>query len=691
MRKSSWLAMLVPLVLGLVILGKLGAASPDNEANVIEVGQDYPDLASAIAVVPAVRAQGNPDRPVIVQLPSGVSRLDAAVYINGAHGGTARSPLIIRGASDGSTQLFGSARMPSRPSTSADFDGAKVPKGALTVSLGSLTVPKRGLRRRGVFVKNRTAGVEVYQGGAQLWSARWPNRGMVTARLVQLKGTLGHSAVRFPQQRQKRWLRERNLWIGGRWSRGWDFELMPAFDVDGKNDVVRVASRASSLPLADRPNLFVANALSELDSPGEFFVDVPRRQVLVLPIRNSGGGVELAVTENLMILNNVQNVRVEGVGFNRSLGVAVKIRDSKNIELVHCAVRQSGGRAIAVIDGQNVVIRKSVVNGTAEAGIELHGGDRQTLSPARHKVIDSIVANFGLENPDYSPGIRVSGVGQEVRDSLISGGAHSGIIVVGNNNSIIENVIKNTALASNDVGVIYLGRDWTQRGNRIMGNYIHDFGGQGKRSLITGIYLDDQIGGTLVKRNIVDGGAFGVILGGGRSNTIDENLFVNQSRAALYFDSRGMNVQRERRPWEAKSVNNQLLEKLKRVPVSSKVWKKQYPDLSQLSLGELSRPKGNAFSANAIFGEKAILAVPAETDSMIMKRENMFASNRDISEGLGAWLDGLKASSLYRPIITGAFAEHPSIEVCKLLSIPDHPPTPVVNPNIVSSLESPCG
>ncbi|WP_084385134.1 right-handed parallel beta-helix repeat-containing protein [Novosphingobium naphthalenivorans] len=681
MRKSrshNWVIALTWLTLPVAAQCQ-DAASPV----VIRVGADYPDFVSAITAVPAIRARTNGNRAIIIELPSGIMRLSSPIRIYGPHGGTTSSPLTIRGASDGSTQIIGSRPVRTRKSTSDDFYGGPVPQGSRTFALGSIDVPDGGLRPRGVYVENRTAAIEVFQGASQLWNARWPNAGFASASLLKADKLGAGPTVRFPGDRQKRWITEPSLWIGGRWSRGWDFELGAVQAVDAQGRYVRAAVRASKIPPGATPKLFIANALSELDMPGEYVVDGKRKQVSFLPIEGAGTLIEVAVAPSLLVLNDAQNVQIENIGFNRTLGAALVIQNSKDVRVEHCAVRQTGGDGIDVQGGNGVTISNSVVNAVAERGILLSGGRRTTLTPSHHRIVRSIVANFGLESPDYSPGVALSGVGQELQGSLIAGGAHAGVLLWGNNHRIIGNEVTRVALASDDVGAIYMGRDWTQLGNDITGNYIHDFGYVDVINKITaGVYLDDQMSGTKVSRNVIVGGAIGIFIGGGHRNNIFNNIFVNQSSSAIRFDNRGMGWQAERKAWEVSSINDQLIAKLKDVPVESRAWRSQYPDLASRTPSQLIAPEGNVLSDNAVLGKRMIASFPPQIAKMILQSGNWNGPISRNPEKLSNLNELLSGNNSYGKILDGILHRAEIRNLCAMLSYPGGAVTHIVNPNI---------
>jgi len=208
---------------------------------------------------------------------------------------------------------------------------------------------------------------------------------------------------------------------------------------------------------------FVFNALSELDSVDEYFLDSAAQRVYMLADAYAGS-IEAAVAENLLEIHGASHVIIENIAIERSLGDLVRIEDSNSITLRDCLVRNSGARGIVVTGGSTVRITRCVVADIAETGVELSGGDRMTLTPGQHAVEDSIITRFGVDGRTYRPAVQLRGVGNLVRGSLIQGGPHMGIGLSGNDHSIEGNELANLMTETDDGGAIYTGRDYSKPG-----------------------------------------------------------------------------------------------------------------------------------------------------------------------------------------------------------------------------------
>jgi hypothetical protein len=142
----------------------------------------------------------------------------------------------------------------------------------------------------------------------------------------------------------------------------------------------------------------------------------------------------------------------------------------------------------------------------------------------------------------------IDGVGVKIVNNKIHTAPHNAIqFGQANNMEIYFNEIYDVCREASDVGAFYQGRDWTSQGSYISYNYIHDIIGFGTEG-VSAIYFDDQASGSTVfgkrhhtrKRthdsilsdgsrtgNIIKNVETGIVMGGGRSNRVNNNIFID--------------------------------------------------------------------------------------------------------------------------------------------------------------------
>ncbi len=243
--------------------------------------------------------------------------------------------------------------------------------------------------------------------------------------------------------------------------------------------------------------------------------------------------------------------------------------DGGDNRIVDCEVAQTGSRSIA-----------------------LSAGDRRTLTAGNCVVSNNHLHHAGRFDWGGGRGVTLSGCGNQIANNLIHHCPTGAISYSGNEHLLELNEIHDVCLLYGDVGVFYTGRDWASQGNVVRWNYIHDvaenhgFGSQA-------FYLDDCDSGDVVMGNIVFGGAGkGVVVGGGRDNTIQGNIFI-QLPVGIHVDARGPRGITLDQPgsWNLKA-------KCEQVGYQSELWKQRYPKLATVLENDPLMPLGNVMCDN---------------------------------------------------------------------------------------------
>ena len=187
------------------------------------------------------------------------------------------------------------------------------------------------------------------------------------------------------------------------------------------------------------------------------------------------------------------------------------------------------------------------------------------------------------------------GVGSTVSNNLIHDAPESAIIYGGNDHLIQYNMIHHVVQETWDAGAIYSGRDWGDRGTVIRYNIIEHLSSSqdpGVTYAVNGIYLDDGSSGKNIYGNIFyDIAGNGVLLGGGRDNIFNNNVFKN-CHSAFWMDFR------------LNSLGASYLQWLRIFNYTQPPWSTKYPALATIlneGLTEAEKPKGNVISGNIAY------------------------------------------------------------------------------------------
>ncbi len=552
-----------------------------------------PTLAAALDLVASLRAD-DPGRPIVVQLSAGLFRLREAARIEAQHGGTASAPLVIRGAPGGGTVLSGSLPLEPLADPLPDALAARLPEAARRhVRLYRLPAEAlasaRALRVDLLSGPSSRVPLEVYDAMGALVPARWPKEGW--AEIGAGSQPPASPGFTVDPARAARWRGEPDLWAQGYFRYKWLFESVPVADVEARSGRLRLAVAPNDGIVLPGTRVRVVHALSELDAPGEWWRDEERGLLVAWP-RDPAGRLEVAVAPGLLDIARASHVRVDDIAFEHALGDAVTARGGDDVALRRDTVRWVAGRGMALEGMTHSLVADCTVLQTGATGLGLAGGDRPTLQGSGDAVRGSLFAGYGRLALTQQAGLWIDGVGIRVSDNLFRDAGQSGIVIHGNDHLVSNNEFARLLGGSSDIGAIYAGRDWTARGTRIVGNFLHDIradpGFETK-----GVYLDDEASGFTVADNLFLRVDQAVFIGGGRDNAVENNAFVDSS-PAIHVDSRGQT-------WAADTIRDpgsELRAAYASMPVASGAWRRRYPGLADILSDEPAVAKNNRLADN---------------------------------------------------------------------------------------------
>jgi hypothetical protein len=460
------------------------------------------------------------------------------------------------------------------------------------------------LRSLGItnFGEVKNGGLELFFQDTPMTLARWPNEGFVKiadvvgGKPIDVRGTTGDEVGKFVYEgdRPARWVGEKDPWVHGYWFWDWADERQPVESIDTARHTISLKPPYHTYGYRKGQWYYAFNLLSELDSPGEWYLD---RETGVLyfwpPAPLQQGRPTVSVAPTLVALHGVSYVTMRGFTVEAARGTAITVDGGAHDTISDCTIRNVGGYAVRVAGGEHHTVARCDIYQTGDGGIILEGGDRKTLTPAGHCAEDNHIHHYGRWNRMYQPAIRLSGVGNRAAHNLIHDAPHQAVDFSGNDHVIEFNEIYAVCTESNDAGATYAGRDWTWRGNVIRYNYFHDIRGFQDQGCV-GVYLDDMLCGTMIIGNIFYRVTAAAFIGGGRDNVIENNVFVDCD-PAVHVDARAMN-------WAAYHVGTTMTERLLEMPYAQPPWSTRYPQLVDILRDQPAAPKGNVIARNICVG-----------------------------------------------------------------------------------------
>ncbi len=447
-------------------------------------------------------------------------------------------------------------------------------------------------------------GIKLFFDSKEMQLARWPNEGFVKIVEVtgnqpfDIRGTKGDKSghLIYEGERPSRWLAEKDPWLHGYWFWDWSDSRQAIAAIDTKKHQFTLKPPQHGYGYRKGQWFYGLNLLSELDAPGEWYLDREKSTLYFLPPSDiAKGKVEITILDTLLSFKDAENISLKGIQFETVRGTAINILRGKNIQITDCEIRNTGKNAVTISGGEKHRVQGCRLYSLGATGISIRGGDRKTLTAAGHEAISNHIHNYGRWKRMYSAGVNVSGVGNRVAHNLIHDAPHQAIAFSGNDHLIEFNEIHDVCLESNDAGAIYAGRDWSMCGTVIRHNYLYAITGFENRGSV-GVYLDDLFGGTEISGNIFHNVTRAAFIGGGRNVTVSNNIFIDCDKA-LHIDARGMG-------WASASVASTMKPRLDAMPINSELWKKRYPQLPGLWEDEPAAPKGNLITRNLFQGEK---------------------------------------------------------------------------------------
>ena len=584
-------------------------------------GTEEQPFATLERAVRAARANPGPD---VILLRQGYYPLHRTLVLEAGD-----SSLVIRSSAGEEVHLIGGREISGFEGLSPDApDYDKIApefRGhIMTIDLKALGITDYGqLSARGFGRAIQPSGLELYFNGEPMTLARWPNTGW--AEIADAPDSLHNEGFVYSGDRPSRWFDAPDVWLHGYWKWDWADSYVQVARIDTANKTIWTREPHGCYPYTKGKRFYALNLLQELDSPGEWYLD---RETGVLyfwpPSDIEKASVFVSLLRAPMVsLHNARNVTLQDLIFEYTCGAGVEIVGGQDNTIKGCTLRNMGTVAVSIgklIDNPGgEIYRNTLYNGragrrngvvdcliynTGEGGVILGGGDRASLTPGGNYVANSEIYDCSRWVRTYRAGIFMYGVGQIVRHNRIHDLPHTAVFFWGNDHLIEYNEIFRVCMETGDAGALYNGRDWTQRGTLIRYNYfhhLHGVEGHGGFTDVMAVYLDDWSSGATIFGNIFYKAGRSVMIGGGRDNLVENNVFIDGA-PALHVDARGMGWAK----YYFDGTNNTLFTRLAAVQPDRPPYSERYPQLVNLLQDDPALPKGNRIIRNVSSGGKWI-------------------------------------------------------------------------------------
>jgi len=454
---------------------------------------------------------------------------------------------------------------------------------------------------------------QVFCGDLRMSCARYPNEGYAKIEAVMDVGEVsefpsqnyfsdwkdkvsprGGCYIMDPAmaQRVSQWKSKKNAWLFGYLFHDWADSSTPV-ELNSVNRQI-FPKFVSLYGCRSGAKYYFYNVPEELDAPGEWYLDRDEAKLFFCP----GEGDEISFAcgdEPILTCRDTQNLTFTGLTLQNTAGDGIFCR-GKSMTFKNLKITKTSGTG-AVCIGENISVENCEVSLCGKGGVYVTGGERETLFPGNNSVTGCYIHDFAQVQRTYCPGAGLYGVGNKCIGNEICRAPHMAVGYSGNCHLIEDNYIHNTVTDSSDAGAIYSGRDWTAHGTVIRNNLIRDIGSDEFKP--AGIYWDDGLSGQTATGNVlINVGAQGFLVGGGRENTVRDNLLVNCGCPMLLDDRNRDGFVHG--GWAKHCVITKegfMWKSLENVPYTSGVWAERFPKLAAL-VTDFSRPDDADFAPN---------------------------------------------------------------------------------------------
>ena len=574
----------------------LHVARDGQDSNPGSCDRPLASLAGARNRVRQVKADGE---PVTVIFAAGTYRFEKPVTFEKRDSGSKGAPIMYRSAAGVKVRFTGGRSVTEwHPVTDPGIrrrlseDGRDHVRVADLRAQGITDFGK--LAERGFNRGSPLAEAELFFSDEPMTLARWPNEGFRSVVDKQ-----GIEKVVIDTDRLARWVDESDPWIFAYWYHDWAELYEPIIGIDAERRILMRSPDSDPQGGLDpkRARWYAFNLLAELDRPGEYYLDRESGGLYFWPPSADGSAV-VSQADGFIRAIEVSHVAFRGFTFEACRATAIHLQGGADCHIVGCTLRNTGHGAVTVVGGVDHEVYGCDIYDCGEEGINMNGGDRPSLTPARHNAENNHVHGWSRRVRTYKAAVRVYGVGCRIAHNLIHDGPHMALSAGGNDHVIEYNEIHNVVYECGDAGAFYVGRDWTQRGTILRHNYWHHVAGAtGTHHGGMTIYLDDQHSGHTIHGNLFERCSRAVFIGGGDDNKVTNNVFIDCPRAA-HIDNRGMVWQKQFTDDLESSINTML----RAMPYKNPEWQERYPTLAAILDDDPGVPKRNVFRCNISAG-----------------------------------------------------------------------------------------
>jgi hypothetical protein len=429
---------------------------------------------------------------------------------------------------------------------------------------------------------------ELYLNGKRQQLSRWPNdssvqTGTVLGKTIDTKNkSIVEGFFKYTNSYIDKFATDDDLYLHGYFCYKWFDNIERVAEIDKINRTITIAKPYHHYGYKEGCDFYVLNSMSEVDEPGEYYVDRkngylywyppatfnPRKDHVIVPVFKDA---------NMLTIENGSHITIDGISFIGGSNGAISITEGDHVKIENCRISQFGACAITINGGKDHTVYNCKLEELGQEGIVANGGDRKTLENSGFLFSNNTIKDFSLYRDTYRQGLVFYGCGVTISHNLFANSPSSALGLGGNNITVEYNVFKDAVKKSNDQGVIDIYLNPSFRGIIIRNNYFKDIVGTDKLDMVAAVRLDDMISGAAIYNNVFDNcgsSHFGAVqIHGGKDNHVFNNLFYH---CLGCFSQSAWGKEKWLKTLDTANMKKLIYED---VDINSALYKKNYPEL----------------------------------------------------------------------------------------------------------------